>query len=596
MESPYPILPNLLLKCIDYNATENRYDFHPETKINHVIYIRTPISLKGTASIDKVITSNCELRFNDSKLDTSIQVTANGKITAYNCVFSASKSCKYAIEIFGKSEGYFKNCVFIGFDIAAVLVRDNSYSKFEDCTFIDSLAASISLCSNASADMIRCKFNGSLKYGVFCSGSFATIVDCEFKNLKERAIFVYDDSSIVIKDSTFEDCKNGICVAKKSIIQLDNSSFDLINLIAISVIENSYFTLKNSRFNDIGMALNVKNSNGEFRDSNIHNTHQTPIALFGKGNSSLISNVSIDTSLVFGIIIRDKASPQIFNCSFENIYDHCFSISDFSSPLIAYCYISSHQNGFSIFNGATPLILYNEIKAKTAFSCLTLGCPIIAMNNCSLCMINTPNNLIDLEFIDYTQYKDENGKEKIIFDSLETLKHYKNYGKNEFMKELKSDKKDEIFLSFEGDIYRLIFQQNGRLQYIPPLNDECECKCCLKHIKKFENECNKCVNCGKKSNILCSPCAHKIYCEECVQQKKVADKCPLCHIKIVATTPIYENFEECAICYDAKPDVVFLLCGHKCCCHECAEQTLTINKKCPVCNSKLSAIRHIFPI
>ena len=39
--------------------------------------------------------------------------------------------------------------------------------------------------------------------------------------------------------------------------------------------------------------------------------------------------------------------------------------------------------------------------------------------------------------------------------------------------------------------------------------------------------------------------------------------------------------EECCVCMDDKPDVVFYQCGHQCC-HQACGVTLT---KCPLCRS-----------
>jgi hypothetical protein len=44
--------------------------------------------------------------------------------------------------------------------------------------------------------------------------------------------------------------------------------------------------------------------------------------------------------------------------------------------------------------------------------------------------------------------------------------------------------------------------------------------------------------------------------------------------------------KECCICMDSKKEVVFVPCGHYCCCKNCGENLQP--KRCPLCNNTFS--------
>ena len=50
--------------------------------------------------------------------------------------------------------------------------------------------------------------------------------------------------------------------------------------------------------------------------------------------------------------------------------------------------------------------------------------------------------------------------------------------------------------------------------------------------------------------------------------------------------------DECVICLDEKPNIVFGPCGHSCMCNTCCEQMKKIqqSKQCPLCRRAISNI------
>ena len=56
--------------------------------------------------------------------------------------------------------------------------------------------------------------------------------------------------------------------------------------------------------------------------------------------------------------------------------------------------------------------------------------------------------------------------------------------------------------------------------------------------------------------------------------------------------------DDCCVCMERCPQVVFLPCGHKNCCLQCAQQvcacaTTEENRLCPVCRGKIESVRPI---
>lgn len=50
--------------------------------------------------------------------------------------------------------------------------------------------------------------------------------------------------------------------------------------------------------------------------------------------------------------------------------------------------------------------------------------------------------------------------------------------------------------------------------------------------------------------------------------------------------------EECSICMDAKPDAVFVECGHVACCLACAQNPAL--KECPICRKEKKLVVKVF--
>lgn len=54
---------------------------------------------------------------------------------------------------------------------------------------------------------------------------------------------------------------------------------------------------------------------------------------------------------------------------------------------------------------------------------------------------------------------------------------------------------------------------------------------------------------------------------------------------------ILDKFQ-CVVCMDLQREVVFLDCGHVCCCSDCAGK-LAVPAKCPICRAKIRDFKHV---
>lgn len=48
--------------------------------------------------------------------------------------------------------------------------------------------------------------------------------------------------------------------------------------------------------------------------------------------------------------------------------------------------------------------------------------------------------------------------------------------------------------------------------------------------------------------------------------------------------------EECCVCLEGKPEVIFNPCLHKCCCNTCNEQIQKAKLECPLCRSPIESV------
>lgn len=87
----------------------------------------------------------------------------------------------------------------------------------------------------------------------------------------------------------------------------------------------------------------------------------------------------------------------------------------------------------------------------------------------------------------------------------------------------------------------------------------------------------------KDMPLLFIPCGH-LCKEEC-------SSCPVCGIS-GKTTKRYKT-DNCVICMDAEPDLVYMPCGHQCCCHECMSSCDDC-KKCPICGVPVCSVKKMF--
>ena len=50
------------------------------------------------------------------------------------------------------------------------------------------------------------------------------------------------------------------------------------------------------------------------------------------------------------------------------------------------------------------------------------------------------------------------------------------------------------------------------------------------------------------------------------------------------------NLRECIVCHNNLRESIFVPCGHRCCCYNCALIIFEVHKKCPRCNTASTCI------
>ena len=71
----------------------------------------------------------------------------------------------------------------------------------------------------------------------------------------------------------------------------------------------------------------------------------------------------------------------------------------------------------------------------------------------------------------------------------------------------------------------------------------------------------------------------------------IRERTPLAEIEDIEITNEEKTFkeEECSICLNNKPNVLFCNCGHVCICNQCLSSIQ--KKKCPICKMLSNIIR-----
>jgi hypothetical protein len=106
----------------------------------------------------------------------------------------------------------------------------------------------------------------------------------------------------------------------------------------------------------------------------------------------------------------------------------------------------------------------------------------------------------------------------------------------------------------------------------------------------------KCQICQQEVQAICSPCGHRVFCQNCAAHvDKTGAVCPLCSVPVKQVTRVYAGSDACTLCLTAKPDTVLLPCGHMAICASCGNDLWESSRACPVCSTRVLAARHIFP-
>jgi hypothetical protein len=142
------------------------------------------------------------------------------------------------------------------------------------------------------------------------------------------------------------------------------------------------------------------------------------------------------------------------------------------------------------------------------------------------------------------------------------------------------------------------------IKLAPWEGDDSKSICLMKILNPDTKECECC---RKPATMICSPCGHLVLCESCgqnaidaKQQSKRDDRievehCPVCQTPITFAT-LLRREQKCCICLTALADTTILPCGHQCACFCCATKLWTAKEQCPLCQGRMNAFKHQFPI
>ena len=542
------------------------YVFKPNAIVTEAIYIRSYTSLLGctpqsTVQITWVTISQATVKMNNITFKGLIQVTANGQIIANNCTFMpARNTSECAVEIFAQSKCKFTNCTFTHATKAALLVRDRSSAEVNDCTFNENEHSGLLILDTSRAEVNRCKFADAKRFSVYVyRKSSAIFKDSVFSNMQGKGVFILFDGKTEFENCTFNECKSGaISLAESSTTNVKNCNFKNIHFSAVHGIKNCNVTVSDSVFSlCYGNGVNFEHSNGEVKNCKFSEFRFPVFATFGPTAHPHIHHCTTEATSTFAAIARDCSTPVFDNLTLTKGATHCFSISDFSKASVRFCTIKNFAGAaVSAFNGAIAKIEHNTIgNCKFLVDSFTEGSAIFRSNT-----LNGPM------------------KTKKRFRGTFTL------GKNAINGKTAVIDEDQVVPSEEecGELPKIEFEEEVPFN-LDELVDQPGFSC-------LNSPPCKCIKCGAKdAEVFCSPCGHKVLCEECSKAEK---KCPLCGTSAQKFVKCFPS-DKCLICF-GPPDTILLPCGHANICYSCVLKLWSEGRKCPECREKMLSFRHVF--
>ena len=292
--------------------------------------------------IEWMTISDTEIKMLNFNIKCKIHLTCKSflqvSLTSFESLDPREAPC--AIEIFANSHAEFDHCYFHDCKKASILIRDYSWAKFKNCVFEGNVVSCL-IQNNSFAEFENCIFINDKNISIYLNkNSKASLKKCEFKD-DIKAIFAKDESLVKIEETNFENCSKGAAtISGKSTLMMKNITINDSLSTAIRAIGKSTIKAINVNINNsIGNAINIENGKGYFYKCNISNNTECPtISVRGRYANPIFTECQIvDNGNSFASVIKNCSRPIFNNCTFKNCETNCFSISDFSMPLIKDC-------------------------------------------------------------------------------------------------------------------------------------------------------------------------------------------------------------------------------------------------------------------
>jgi hypothetical protein len=571
------VLPQSLTVCCeqkDHSSTEYTLVPNPPL-IAQNLFMRSPVTLTGcpqiavtSLSISWLTISNTTVTFRNIHFHARLEVLG-GKLTCTNCTFSGFRNdTESPVELCAGAHSFFKDCTFASGLKTSVFCRDQSHSVFSDCIFQGTTSISLLVSAKSNVTLQDCSFSGAPKFAAYLHGqSRGHIERCRFLEQTGRGLILLADCECAVVDCHFEGNEGGSVALVGSKIRLVNTTFTGLHDSGVHVMSGSTAEIEGCHMESgSGKGVVFDCAVGSVRNCAFSDLG-CAVSVLGASANPVIAGSRI-VRCCTAVIARDACAPLFSSLTIEQIAGHAFTLSDFSCVSIRHCTISTVESPpFAVYNGACPTIEHCHIdcRGNKAFTIFTNGQPVFRKN----------------VFTGTSAYLCRNGA---FFTTSQFVGNS---------------------LLLDGIHYELKAEQELLLR-----GALCAMKCCVDHCSEshlqpqalvdidaiaVSAQCSHCVclHCHQRdAALMCAPCGHRIICAECAE--KVAD-CPLCGANVIRYVKVFEE-SVCSICLDADADTVMLGCGHKCVCYGCATRLWMNEKKCPICQSRVSAYRHEFGV
>ena len=275
------------------------------------------------------------------------------------------------IEISEESKGCFKNCHFCNAKQISIILKDNSEALFDHCTF-NYNSVSCYLLNNSKAQFIDCKFVNDHEISILGKKDCQVIVqNCQFKSLKGKAIYCYENSEIYVEKTHFDNFnENVISTIDNSRLYITDSNIDNTTNISFNISLNSYMKATNLTIaGSSKTSVYMNNSKGYFKNCQITQYSNSPCLIVQGQNSNPIfeSTKFYGEDSTFSVSCHQHSRPLFYDCLFGST----LSISTFSEPHIEKCTFSINNKKCIKFHNNSRLTYFdmNEIEYSQIAMC-----------------------------------------------------------------------------------------------------------------------------------------------------------------------------------------------------------------------------------